>query len=238
LASGLAALVCGSLALPAAAATLENPHPISLVLFGSIEAGPAKTFAAIGLKRALGGGGLDASGFRLLVKLGGARERANRSPPHGTAWKVEAQTLLGYEWRIGDSFLSLYAGTDYEGEQRPCGCGVVTTARYGQRLQADLWATPLPDMMLQASAYASTLDRRIWGRIAPGWALPDVLPESAYIGPEIELYRQRGYRKLRLGLHLTGIRLFGLTWRLSGGWQHSSDRSGEAYATLGLHWRR
>ena len=29
-------------------------------------------------------------------------------------YKAESQALLGYEWRIGDSFLALYAGSDAE----------------------------------------------------------------------------------------------------------------------------
>lgn len=238
------AAVVGLLSIaPALAADEFEPRsPVSLVLFGSLEAGPTKSFASIGLKRSLGGGGLDASGFRTLVKIGVAQEQANRSPPRGTAYKVEAQALIGYEWRIGDSFVSVYAGTDYESEQRPCGCGVAITHHYGQRLQADLWSTPFPDTMLQASAYAATPDRRFWGRVAAGWALRDVMPmemlRHSYLGPEVEAYRQIGYHKLRLGLHLTGLQLFGLNWRLSGGLQQTSDRPSEAYATLGLHWRR
>ena len=228
----------------------DERSPSSIVLFASMEAGPTKSFATIGMKRAWGGAGLDASGFRTMVKLGVAREQAQDRPPHGTAYKSEAQSLVGYEWRIGETFVALYGGADYEVEQRPCGCGLfVTTARIGQRLQADLWARPLPEMMLQGAAYASTLDRRLWARLAAGWTLPqdflqqDWLPQSwlsqpVYLGPELEAFRQRDYVKLRLGLHVTGIRLMGLTWRFSGGWQHTSDRPAEAYATLGLHWRR
>lgn len=225
---------------PALAQDEPDERPaISTVLFGSLEAGPVKTFAAIGMKRAFGSGGLDASGFRSMLKIGVSGEQARRTRPHGTIYKAEAQTLIGYEWRIGDTFVSVYAGADYESEQRPCGCGTVTTARFGQRLQGDLWATPLPGMMLQASAYASTLDRRLWGRIAPGWTLPQSFqPQELYLGPELEAYRDRSYSKLRLGLHLTGLRLLGLGWRLSAGWQNTSDRPAEAYATLGLHWRR
>lgn len=217
-----------------------EPNPVSTVLFGTLEAGPAKTFGAIGMKRALGGSGLDSSGFRTLLILGASREQAQLRPPHGTTYKAEAQSLIGYEWRIGDTFLALYAGADYQGEQRPCQCGVaVTSVRFGPRLQADLWATPMPGMMLQAGAYVSSLDRRFWVRVTPGWALPQSFqPQDLYAGPEIEIYRERGYDKLRLGAHITGLRLFGLSWRLAAGWQRSSDRPAEPYATLGLHWRR
>jgi len=215
----------------------ERP-PLSTVLFGSLEAGPAKTFAAIGMKRALTGG-LTTNGFRLMVKVGVSREETRARRPHGTTYKGEAQSLLGYEWRIGGTFLALYGGTDYEGEQREEAAGTVILNRYGARLHGDLWMTPLEGTMLHASFYVSTINGRLWGRVAPGWLLPrDIGLGHPYLGPEIELYRERDYSKLRLGVHLTGLRLFGLSWRLSGGWQRTSDRPSEAYATLGLHWQR
>jgi len=237
-AARLAAVSAALLAGPATAEDGEERSPLSTVIFGSLEAGPAKTFLAIGLKKSLGGG-LGASGFRALLKVGGSQEEAQRQRPHGLTYKSEAQALIGYEWRIGDSFLALYAGTDYESEQREETLGTFVTNRYGARLQGDLWMTPTPTTMLQASAYVSTIGGRHWGRAAPGWLLPREWPlDGAYIGPEIEAYRERDYAKLRLGLHLTGVRFLGVNWRISGGWQKTSDRPSEAYATLGAHWLR
>jgi hypothetical protein len=212
----------------------EPPSPVSAVLFGSLEAGASKTLATIGIKQAWGGAGLDASGFRTLLKVGAAREAASRTRPRGIAYKAESQALFGYEWRFGDNFLALYAGSDVEGEYREQWNVSSYIVRMGPRLQADLWARPTETTMVQAAAYVSSLDRRAWLRLAPGWTIR----EELYAGPEIELYRQHGYRKLRVGLHLTGLRLFGLTWRLAGGWQRTNHRASEAYATLGLHWRR
>lgn len=212
----------------------DEYSPISMVIFGSMEAGPTKTFVSVGMKRAIGGGIAD-SGFRLFLKAGGSQEQTRRSSPHGTTYKAESQAMLGYEWRIRDSFLAVYAGSDTESEQRieTFGPSLVST-RYGARLQADLWAVPADGMMLQANAYGSSLNGRLWARLAPGWQMP----AGFYMGPEIEAYRERDYRKLRLGLHLTGLRFLGLEWRLSGGWQNTSDRPSEAYGTLGLHWLR
>lgn len=211
----------------------EERSPLSTVIFGSLEAGPTKTFLSVGLKRALTGR-LSTSGFRMMLKAGGSQEQAERRRPHGIAYKGESQALLGYEWRIGDSFFSLYAGSDFESEQRELATKTEMSSRYGARLQGDLWMTPTPETMLHASAYVSSLDGRLWARVSPGW----MLPQRFYIGPEIEAYRERSYGKLRLGLHLTGLQFLGLSWRLSGGWQRTSDRPHEAYATLGLHWQR
>lgn len=220
----------------------ETPSrsPLSSVIFASLEAGPTKTFAAIGWKRALTGS-LSTSGFRSLMKVGGSKEFASRTPPHGFAYKSEAQALLGYEWRIGETFLSLYVGSDYETEQRNLPGSPFMRSVYGARLQGDLWTVPFPDTILQASAYASTVDRRIWGRVAGGMLLPQEMRpswlEGVHLGPEAEVFRQRGYTKLRLGLHATGLKLFGLSWRISAGLQHAAGGS-EVYGTLGLHWLR
>lgn len=210
-----------------------EPSPISMVIFGSMEAGPTKSFASVGMKRAVGGG-LAQSGFRLFVKAGGSREETRARKPHGTTQKAESQAMLGYEWRIGSTFFALYVGSDSETEQRIGPFWSCISARYGARLQADLWTTPAEGMMLQASAYASSINSRLWARVAPGWQMP----AGFYLGPELELYREQDYSKLRLGLHLTGFRLLGVEWRLSGGWQTTSNRPSEAYGTLGLHWLR
>jgi hypothetical protein len=211
----------------------DEPDPAKIVFFGSLEAGPGKTFASFGSKQAFGADGLDASGFRLMNKLGGSREQASNIRPHGRLYKAEAQFLLGYELRFGDSFFSLYAGPDIEAEYRELWCGCYYgIGRISARLQTDFWATPTDTAMVQLSAYVSGLDRRAWGRLALGHKIDRRL----YLGPEIELYRQSGYDKLRVGLHLTGLRLFGATWRLSGGWEDTSDRPVGAYATLGVHW--
>ena len=220
----------------------ETPSrsPLSSVIFASLEAGPTKTFAAIGWKRALTGS-LSTSGFRSLIKVGGSKELVSRTPPYGFAYKSEAQALLGYEWRIGDSFVSLYAGSDYETEQGSRRGRPLMRSAYGARIQGDLWMMPFPDMTLQGSAYLSTVDRRVWTRVAGGMMLPQEMRpswlEGVHFGPEAEFFRQRGYTKLRLGLHATGLKLFGLSWRLSAGLEQAAGRS-EAYGTLGLHWLR
>ena len=235
---GLAGLAMSFAAAPICTASAEEEEPerspLSMVIFGSMEAGPTKSLLSVGMKRALGGS-LSESGFRLFVKAGGTQEETRRRRPHGTTYKAESQALLGYEWRIGDSFLALYAGTDSENEQRMEAFDpspLVT--RYGARVQVDLWIVPAPGMVVQANAYLSSLNGRLWARVAPGWRVP----AGFYLGPEFEAYGERDYRKYRLGLHLTGLRFLGLEWRLSGGFQSSSYRPSAYYGTLGLHWQR
>lgn len=221
-------------ALRADPALLER-RPPTLAIFGSLDADASKTYASVGLKRALGGGNLDVSGFRLGLKWGESLEPAQRKPTQGRLYKTELHVGLGYEWRLGDTFLALSAGPETEARYRETRQLRSFQQRAGLRLQADLWARPAENWLLQAGAYAVMIDSGRYGaRLAAGWRLI----EEFYLGPEIEGYREQDYHKLRLGLHLTGLPLLGLDWRLSGGVQKTSDEKAGAYVTLGLVWKR
>lgn len=209
----------------------RRPSP-SAVVFGSLDVGAGKTYAAYGLKFALGGGGLDASGFRLSLKTGASVEPAYRRPTEGTFYRQEVSALIGYEWRIHDSFVAVSLGQELESGYRETRYWRSFGQRAGPRLQLDLWARPDAASLIQLNAYAVAAGSgRSGARLATGWKLAPRL----YLGPEVEAYRERRFYKLRLGLHLTGIRLFGVTWRLSAGAQKTRIDKSEVYATLGFH---
>ncbi len=236
LARGFGAAVALASSPAKADPALMERSPLSLAIFGSLEADASKTYGSVGLKWAFGdSGGLDASGFRLGLKWGASVEPARRRPTQGHLYRTEFNALLGYEWRIDDTFLTLSAGPEIEARYRETRDERIFEQRGSLRLQADLWSKPAENWLLQANAYAVPSDRgRFWGRLGGGWRLIDEL----YLGPEIESYRERDYHKLRLGLHLTGLHLFGLDWRLAGGIQKTSDEKAGAYLTLGLLWKR
>ncbi|MGE7471169.1 cellulose biosynthesis protein BcsS [Bosea sp. NPDC003192] len=230
-----AAIMLASTASRADPALMERP-PLSLVIFGSLEADPSKTHGSIGFKRAFGAfGGLDASGFRFGMKWEASAEPAHRRPREGRLYRAEVHTLAGYEWRIGDSYLALSAGPTVETAYRETRRYLSFEQRTALRLQADFWSKPTENSFLQANAYAIlTEGGRYWGRLAPGWQVIGDL----HLGPEIEGYRERDYHKVRLGAHLTGLRLLRLDWRLAAGLQKASGGKAGAYVTLGLHWKR
>lgn len=233
LAPGVGAAILLAPASAQADPTLHERGPLSTVIFSSLEAGGSKIYSSLGLKLGLRAP-LDASGFRLGLKWGESVEPAQRRPSAGRLVKTEAHAVLGYEWRIGDSFLALSAGPELEAAYRESGNRRSLRQRLGPRLQFDLWARPAENLLVQANAYVAGNDRRLWARLSPGWRLA----EGLYLGPEIEAYREQDYHKLRLGLHLTGLRLLGSHWRLSAGAERTSARRAEAYATLGLYWQR
>lgn len=214
----------------------DRPSP-SRVLFSSLDAGPAKVLIAQGAKLVLGAGSLSTTGFRTLVSTAQSSETLRHGPADIQLHRAEAQVLIGFEWRLQAGSFALYAGPDLQAERWTR--DTLLRHRIGQRLHADLWYAPGPNWTIQASAYAATLDRRLWLRLAPGWDLPwQGRFGRPKLGPEMELYRQEGYAKLRLGLHLGGLRLLKLNWRLSAGWERASGDRSQAYATLGVYGRR
>lgn len=232
LASGVGVAVALASAMALADPALHRRPAPSAVVFGSLDIGSGKTYAAYGLKFALGGGGLDTSGFRLSLKTGASAEPAYRRPTQGRLYRQEVSALIGYEWRIHDSFVAVSLGQELESGYRETRYWRSFGQRAGPRLQLDLWATPDAASLIQLNAYAVAAGSgRSGARLAAGWKLAPRL----YLGPEVEAYRERSFYKLRLGLHLTGIRLLGVSWRLSAGVQKTSIDKSAAYATLGFH---
>jgi hypothetical protein len=162
-----AAILLASSTARADPALMERP-PLSQVIFGSLEADASKTFGSVGLKRGFGSmGGLDASGFRLELKLGESVEPAKRKPSEGRLYKTTLHGLLGYEWRIGDSFLTLSAGPEIEARYTETRRRSSFEQRATLRLQADLWSQLTENWLLQANGYAVLGDGgRYWGRLA------------------------------------------------------------------------
>lgn len=214
---------------------LHERPPLSAVMFGSLDAGAGKIHGAFGMKYAIGGDGLDASGFRLSLVSGASTEPARRRPTQGSLYRSDVGALLGYEWRIHDSFVTVSVGPDLETAYLTWRAWRAIGQRIGPRIQLDMWAAPDRNSLIQVNAYAVAAGSgRSGARVAAGWRMAQQL----YLGPEVELYRERDYFKVRLGMHLTGLEFFGITWRLSAGAQKSRDDRNEIYATLGFHWKR
>lgn len=233
-------ILLGVALLPApAGATSFSGDPRRLVLFSSMEAGPATTFGSAGFKLGLGGP-LDDSGFRVLAKAGTGHEprqsRLQASGDRSASGVVspEAMVVAGYEWKLGATYLGLYGGAEVDARLSTRSLAVDRAARLGARVQIDIWSNPTPGTLIHASGNLGGAAMHVWSRLAFGWRIHDL----AFVGPEAEIYREKDYRKDRIGLHMTGIKVFGTELRLSGGWQRSGRREQGAYATLGLLWKR
>ena len=85
--------------------------------------------------------------------------------------------------------------------------------------------------MAALDASLSSIATNHSARAAFGWR---VLDDQFYFGPEIAYFGSDGYRHLRLGGHLTGLKTDNSQWSVAGGWAGDSDGRASPYVRLGL----
>ena len=85
------------------------------------------------------------------------------------------------------------------------------------------------DTMVTASASLSTVGTSYWTRAAAGLRAFDV-----WLGPEFLASGDDNYRQLRVGAHVTSVRVSGYEWSAGVGWVTDSDNRDGAYGRLGV----
>ncbi|MEA1834122.1 cellulose biosynthesis protein BcsS [Methylobacterium durans] len=222
----LSAAYAAALLLAAEPARGES-YPLGTVVFGSLDAAPS-SFAANGVKVNLdrqGGSGVAilASGgfgrrFETLVCACGTRIFVARL----ARYTASASTLAGYQWAGDRGVAALYAGPEAALEALTDGGGIgLLPARFGLRLQGEIWVHPSPDTLVNGTLILGSARGDLWSRLAVGYRL-----WGAFLGPEASLYADRsGYSKANLGLHATDVPLWRYNMRVSAGLQFESGRS-------------
>jgi len=111
--------------------------------------------------------------------------------------------------------------------------------QFGLRMAVETWAEPTTDTMIASELSLSTLATQWNGRIAAGWrVLDDMFEDGFYIGPEVQYFGADGYRHLRLGAHLTGLKAENYEWSAAAGWARDSDGQMSPYVRLNMMTRR
>jgi hypothetical protein len=184
---------------------------LDTVLFGSLDAGRTG-YASAGFKRTWFGP-LDKDGLATLAAIGygGAPERVDAFGQTGFRHKASASALIGYQWFRGPMVLAGFVGPELDYEQEPA--GAAARPRFGARAQAEFWAHPTPSTLVTVTAIAGSARGHLWTRASAGYAVW----ERVFVGPEAAFYGTSDYREWRFGAHVTGLRLWGVTLRLSGG---------------------
>jgi Cellulose biosynthesis protein BcsS len=216
----------------------------TLLVFGTLDAGPGQVFSGSGLKYAPVGG-LDSSGFRILARAGSGQWREPKKPLSAET-KAEGYLMFGGDMMTGRGTFGLYLGPEIAmtipaqaGTRKRNGLVVKPVTGHGLRIMAELWDHPTPDTLFQLSTSISSAKAEIWGRTAVGHRL-DFLHASleGFGGLEAEVTAAASYTKWRAGLHVTGFKLFNMQWRVSAGREQASDKQRGLYVTGGLHWAR
>lgn len=202
----------------------------STILFAGVDLGRS-TFVTSGFLREFGA----PEGERrfVLAAINGAGIDQQRARPRMAAYRdrtAQNAFLVGYRWPTGTGSLTLLAGAESDLRQQE---GKHQRIRGGARLTVDLWHHPGPDSLVTATFVAGTARPAAWARVALGRAWADAI----YAGPEASLHVEEGYLQWRLGVHLTGLRLWRLEGRASAGLRSDSDAMTGAYWSFSAHIR-
>jgi hypothetical protein len=220
---------------PAGAEDSKVAAPPRTVLFASIDAG-SSGFLTLGGKRTLVGT-LDESGPVALASVGagGSPEQMGLPGVGDTPFRptLQASGLLGYQWALGRTFLSLFAGPELDRDRFASTGGLAREAtRIGARVHGEIWMHPTDETLLTGTAIAGSARGHLWARASGGYKVW----RDVFIGPEATLYRTETYREWRIGAHATGLQLGRFTLRLSTGWRvDETSARGGAYGAVSVH---
>lgn len=216
-------LATGAMASPPSATA--EPSPASILLFGSLEAGPS-AFVTSGAKYAPDR--IDREGFAVLASVGsGARTEGSL-----IRRTVVAAALVGYQWFRDWGVAAAYAGPEWSVDVLTCGCGtVMLPPRVGLRLHGEVWARPTEETLVTATLILGSARMSAWNRLSWGRRI-----WGTYLGPEAAVYLDgTGYRKGQFGLHATDFAVGRFRFRASAGYQITTERGGGApYLALSL----
>ncbi len=186
------------------------------VFFAGLDSGHS-LHAHVGFKHALGTS-LDADGWLVMGTVGAGESGGERGRKGG------GSVMAGRQWSLPRLHAAVFLGPEL---QRDGGL------RPGLRGQGEIWARPSDATLLTATVIAGTARSEVWGRLSAGYRVAD----EVFVGPEASAKRERDWHEWRAGLHLTGLRLAGVTWRVSAGRMWAESGREGFYGALSGHVR-
>jgi len=159
--------------------------------------------------------------FKLL--LNGGLYRYSSGSTEITGRQLMGSAMPGWRWHRPGLEVTVFAGLDVQDHRyRPDDPGNrLRGTHVGARGGFDVWYEPLRDGMVTASASLSTVGKSYWTRAAAGWRFFDAI----WLGPEFHACGDDTYRQLRVGAHVTSLRLWSREWSAGLGWVSDSDRA-------------
>ncbi|MFC0241454.1 cellulose biosynthesis protein BcsS [Rhodopseudomonas telluris] len=204
-----------------------------VLLFGGYDIWSNGHSASAGLHWAQNG--LNQDGFVVRLMLSNGTEFYRTPNRLYTTDIFRAAIMPGVRFKTGEFELKLFAGPDLE--QHNLTPDNPTSkwrgAHPGLRMAAEIWAQPMPELMLAASVYATTIAAGYGFRAAAGWRVAD----AVWIGPEWSGSCDELSRQTRWGLHVTGWPTGPLEWSGAVGFVSDSFGRNGAYTRLATQLR-
>jgi hypothetical protein len=227
---------CVSVAAGPARAGDDNDDA-TVILFSGRDIWRNGAFAYGGLLAAPGG--FEQDGLLLKVLLSGGLYRYNAGDLGGSqviGAEGLAQVLPGWRIKRGPFEAKFFFGLDVERHRLwPDDPGNrLRGSAIGMRMTAEFWYEPTPTTMVAGDLSLSTIATNNSARLAYGWHVFDDVLGGFYVGPEVQYFASDGYRHLRLGAHITGMKMGNYEWSAAGGWAGDSDGHASPYLRLGF----
>jgi hypothetical protein len=216
-----------------------GPAPDSrFLLFASTDLWRHGGFAHGGLLVALNG--LNRDGLVFKVTLGGGAYRyisGGLGNVDVIGRQFAAAIMPGWRFTGRNFVVTAFAGLDYQDHRLTPDdpFAGLRGGAFGLRTAIEVWYEPTPHTMVAADASVSTVGPSYSARIAAGWRVLD----GYYLGPELHGFaHDNNYSQMRVGVHVTGLKLSALEWSAGLGWANDSDDRNSLYGKLSVIGRR
>jgi hypothetical protein len=223
------------------AALAGDDEDATVILFSGRDLWRNGAFAYGGLLVAPGG--FEDDGLMLKLVLSGGLYRYNAGSLGGqevVGSEMVGQILPGWRIKRGGVEAKIFFGLDIERHtlwpDDPA--NKLRGSDIGARFAAEFWYEPTDRTMINGDLSLSTIATNNSARIAYGWRVLEDVLGGFYLGPEVQYFASDGYRHLRVGAHITGLKGEAYEWSAAAGWAGDSDQRASPYVRLGVATRQ
>lgn len=229
----IACCVCGA---SGSALAGEDPDDPTVIVFSGRDIWRNGAFAYGGFLTAPGGFEQDGLVLKVLLSAGAYRYTSQGLDKDVIGAEWLAQILPGWRIKRGSIEAKVFFGLDLERHKLwPDDPGNrLRGSDIGARFAFELWYEPTPWTMMTAELSISTVATNNAARVAYGWRVLEELTGGFYFGPELQYFASDGYRHLRFGAHITGLKTEGYEWSAAGGLAQDSEGRSSPYLRLGF----
>jgi hypothetical protein len=146
---------------------------------------------------------------------------------------VSSDVLVGWSNVFANGAFTLAVGPNFQHHRvRPNDPNnAVQGSEWGFKVQADLWVNPTPRTLIYALGSYSTAFDTYYSIGRLGY---DVTGQQLFFGPEVGGLGNDRTDQVRVGAHLTGIKIGAAKVTVSGGWMHERGEGDGGYVAANM----
>jgi len=146
---------------------------------------------------------------------------------------VSTDALVGWSHVFQNGAVTIAGGVNYQNHRvSPVDLNnPVSGSKLGAKIQADIWMNPTERTLVYALGSNSTAFHTYYSIGRLGY---DFTQTGSFFGPEIGALGNDRTDQLRIGLHLTALKLGSAKLTMSGGWMHERGQGDGGYAAASV----